>query len=339
VCTNASFAEIFDLASRGTLPVSDVTLVIQTKSPYRKLFDLLFEWLIQTDWIGRIEIKPLIESFGSSTDSPWPALQRERLEGIICDLSRRPFEATTPSLRLDFRPFAPFEWTNDMDVRPEIQLARAALATLVKLIRPPEFVQLLAALLTEQPIVVLGRSVGNVSESVLAMHLMLHPLVWQCPSTSLLAPHMFEVLDSPSSYLYGITSPGAPIPSTTVVVDLADGSVRAPPLPPLPTAAELIATLDTHWSNIAANEEEAVYLILEAIETVIKELLYDVDRAIVANYNPVDVRGSTFVPELWFAMFKLPERPFAVAMSQTQLIQFYIQLKCAKRSEAFAVPR
>jgi hypothetical protein len=149
---------------------------------------------------------------------------------------------------------------------------------------------------------------------------------------------MFEVLDSPSSYLYGIASPGAPIPPTTVVVNLADGSVRAPAVLPLPTAAELITTLDTHWSNITANEEEAVYLILEAIETAIKGLLYDTDRAIVANYNSVDVRGSTFVPELWFATFKLPQRPFAVAMNQTQLMQFYIQVKCSERSRTFAVP-
>jgi hypothetical protein len=336
ICNNAPFEDLFEASCLGSMELADLTMVIQTRWPFRDLYHSLFEWVLQSDYVGRIEVKPLIEA-GTPVDSSWPGAQRVKLDGILTELAGRPFEAGTPFFRIDCPPFAPFEWTNEMEVRPEIQLARETLARLVQFVKPPQFLQLLAALLTEQPIVVMGNKVGPVSEAVLAMHLLLYPLTWQSPSASVLAPALFDLLDAPSSYLYGITEPSAPIPPTTVVLDLTDGSLTGPPLPVLPASEDLRVTLETHWENLAANEEEAVYLILDAVENMIKDLLYNAQRAIVTDYSSVHVKGSTFVPELWFATFKLQDRPFAAAMNETQLMQFYVQFECTKRSRAFAV--
>jgi hypothetical protein len=338
ICNNFTLEKARQLTQKGNkIPIANLTVVIQTRWPFRSLFNALFDWIIQCDTIGRFEIKPIIESGEiDGKEIGWPRSQKQILDELIVSLSQRPFDAMTPFFHIDCLPFAPFEWKNEMDDRPEIQLARETFKPLLKLIKTTTFIKLFTALLTEQPILVVGRDYRTVSEIVLALHLLLFPLQWQLPSISVLSRDMFQLLESPSSFLYGIVGPCPPVPDAIVILDLNKKSIKTPHMPRLPKTNVFKVTLATHWKT--ANENEAAYLILEAISQVIQELLHELPHAIVTEFAADKVKGSTFVQELWFATFQPEDRPFAAAMSQTQMMQVYLQFECLKQSTAFENP-
>jgi hypothetical protein len=321
-------------------------MVIQTAFPFRELFDSLLVWIIQFERIGRFQLTSVIDG-ALRSDAPvkldWPRGQAAMFQEFIDRLFETPFEEQATEFALDESPYPPIQWRNASHDRPEQGLAWQTLSVLLRHTSRAGFELILSALLTERPILIVGAHRSTVTDVVLALQLMIHPLRWVSPSLSLIPHTMLEFLDLPTAWLYGLAGLSVKCPAHAVLVDLASKAVRTSlkilEVPDVETRergkVDFRRGFRRHWDKVAATPEDAAREIMRDIAMLVAKLLEPVARSIVTNISSPESTTSTFVPELYLAHFNRDHRRFVQAFSETQMLQFVVQRICKEQSNEF----
>jgi hypothetical protein len=182
--------------------------------------------------------------------------------------------------------------------------------------------------------VVIGPSVHDVADVVLALHFLLFPLKWVLASFSILPASMLDYLDSPTSFLVGTTERVRVANEAAVIFDLAQASVKmAVDVPRIPHMKEFQSQMQTYWEALPTRRAEMVEAILDETHKQLQTLLEPLQRSILTNFSWPQRRGSTFVQELFIATFPIDNRWFAKALCETQMMQFYVEHECRRRTE------
>jgi len=252
-----------------------------------------------------------------------------------------PFERDSADFTFDRSPYPPLRWANHSREKPEREIALQSLKVLLAHINQSGFEMILRGLLTERSVLVLGSRRCDVADVILALHLVVDPLRWICPSMSLMPHTMLDLFGQPTAFLYGLAGLAVTPPENAVIVDLNKKTVKTSlkllDLPDIETRdgakLEFKKTLKAHWK--ASSPDEAAPLIAADVAAYLAKLLAPVPRSIVTNMTSMDALSSTFVPELYLAQFRQEHRPFVQAVAETQMMQFYVQKICKDRSDNF----
>jgi len=96
-------------------------------------------------------------------------------------------------------------------------------------------IQLFTALVTEQHVIGIGKTLPQVSSCMNALASLIYPFAWQYVFIPILPKQLIEFVEAPMPFLIGVLSDAAPllqereIEENTVIVDLEDGSFVRPP--------------------------------------------------------------------------------------------------------------
>jgi hypothetical protein len=341
-----SIRELINLTKNGMFVLTEICVVIQTAFPFRELFNSLLTWTIQFDRIGRFQLTSRID-VALRSDAPieldWPRGQAAAFQEFIDQLYDTPFNEQSAEFAFDQSPYPPIHWRNPAHDRPEQELAWQTLSTLLRHTTRAGFELLLSALLTERPMLIVGPHVSTVTDVVLAVQLMIHPLRWVGPSVSLIPHEMLDFLDLPTTWLYGLAGLSVPCPAHAVLVDLGSKTVKTSlkvlEAPDVETRergkVEFRREFRRHWDKVASAPEDAARDIMRDIAMLVSKLLEPVTRSIVTNIGSPQAVTSTFVPELYLAHFNRDHRRFVQAFSETQMLQFVVQRICKEQSNTF----
>lgn len=136
-------------------------------------------------------------------------------------------------------------------------IACICLPVLLRALSPANIASLLCAILIESKVVIIGKHPGRVATCVLALISSIAPFAWQGALMPLMPHSMIDFVEVPSPLVAGWISDSVDLPNTieysdnerVVVVCVDKNSIRihGPPLPQLPCAFDLIASLlDAH---------------------------------------------------------------------------------------------
>lgn len=225
----------------GRRHLTERAYCIASRNPYARLFwQMLWE-------LGRLEHLRLV-----ATETAERQRQSRRIKCFIemmTTLSTRHY-APGKELVLENRACfstgvisyqVPGEWHS-----LRVSIAAICLPVLLRALSASNIATLVAALLTETRIVVVGFDPGRVSACVMALSTIIAPFAWQGSLFPLVPPALVELLQSPVPYLAGVATEGTPPEIeecvVTAFVDRNEVSVTGS-LPFLPVRATLCATL------------------------------------------------------------------------------------------------
>lgn len=87
------------------------------------------------------------------------------------------------------------------------QLSTISMAGLLRAFSPGDLVTLVAAMLLEFPLVVVGQHSGRVSAICIALMTLAQPMTYRSPCVPMLPPHLHEAIDAPTGGIYGLATP------------------------------------------------------------------------------------------------------------------------------------
>lgn len=87
------------------------------------------------------------------------------------------------------------------------QLSTISMAGLLRSFSPGDLVTLVAAMLLELPLVVVGQHSGRVSAICIALMTLAQPMTYRSPCVPMLPPHLHEAIDAPTGGIYGLATP------------------------------------------------------------------------------------------------------------------------------------
>ena len=229
-----------------------------------------------------------------------------------------------------------------MPVKEELHLQMAvwARSPVIDWITLDDLVKLLAAIMLENYIVVLGHRTVNVVHAVTLLPQIVNPFVVTSPVITMLPPDMFELMESPMASILGICAKFRPkIPEGRVVIDLDNKVISFPEIERLPRSQQLRNILEPIWGTrerefSQATAETILRLIHEFMET---EFAAPIVRAMVTKACKDGAEGTRFVPELFLPAFSEPERAFIAQWMDTLQFQSFKEQKCRQKSDNWVV--
>jgi hypothetical protein len=335
-CSDRPVSERFAIAQGHRMVSSEICLVIQTFFPFRDLFNSLLDWIIQFERVGRFELANLFDAVCPS-DYAWPRVAAGVFQELLAEWQALPFTCSS-SFSFDRSPYPKFRWVNPGSDWPEYPLAVEALAVLLRHTTRRGLELVIRALFTEHSILVTGNRPCDVTDVVLSLHFLIHPLRWICPSVSLLPHAKIDLLEQPTAFLYGVAEISIGRRDDLVIVDLNRKTVTTgldlPHLPDLTSRdgakLQLKKALKRNWDLWP---DDAARQIVRNVNLFAAKLLEPVPRSIMTNIGAP--AGSSFIPELYLANFAVEERRFVKAVSETQMMQFQVQAICREQSNSF----
>jgi hypothetical protein len=216
--------------------VTERAYCIASRNPYARLFwQMLWE-------LGRLEYRRLM-----ANDTADRVRQSKRIQCFISMMTTLSTKHYAPGKELVLENAAcfstgriqyqvPGEWQS-----LRVSVAAICLPVLLRAMSAQHIVMLVAALLTETRIVVMGRDPGRVSACVMALASIVAPFAWQGSLWPLLPPSLTELFQSPVSFLAGVATHSRAQPEgvdealITAMVDrnelIVTGTVPALPCP------------------------------------------------------------------------------------------------------------
>jgi len=353
ICHLIALEDVFDLVTPKSIPNSEMCICIQSGFPDQTLFYGILDWILQSEKIGKYSIYPIIDSYlnngsylsairddivirslGSNPSQIWPGDHRSCLTRIVENLVLKTTPDPGSSIVLDFPPFPRWVWTRLNGPRQELSLSIYCLKALVSRCSIKSYIQLLTALTLEKSMLVYSKHTEVHTCIILAFHFMLHPLKWVSPSISILPDSAIDLLDSPSPTLIGTNTLPSRIPPNVVIFDADSGIITNPPSVIIPNSNRLNDSLEELWKK---ETKDSYKWIIDMTNLAIKDLISPIHVSIITDFSATDSSGSRFLPELFLKNFTVENRPFIMQFSQTQMMQFYIELECRKSSEQHGV--
>ncbi|EAY03996.1 hypothetical protein TVAG_195890 [Trichomonas vaginalis G3] len=340
--------DLFSLIQNHSMPSTEMAICIQSQYKNATVFYEFMKWIIESERIGRMSITPFLElfiqlnsitmtnvekMFGPDASKLWPDMHRQRILTVLPNCIYSMLPDIGDKFIIDYPPFPNFEWQRDSGLKGDLLFFKNCLEKLVEKFEPMEYISLLSALLAERTIIVYSSSRSVVANSIYALHAMLLPLNWVSTTISLLPADLMDILDSPAPLIAGETMWPIVSPKDAVVLNLDKCEYTFPKdLVMYPTASQLKKRLKPLFV------EKKIPEIINLTSMTIKELIFPVKVSIMTDYTDKNNPGSRFVYELFMKNFPVTSRKFIDAMASTQMLRFYIELECRKKSSEFLIP-
>ena len=229
-----------------------------------------------------------------------------------------------------------------MPVKEELHLQMAiwGKSPLIDWITVDDLLKLLAAVMLENYIVVLGHRTVNVIHTVTLIPQLISPFVVTSPVITMLPPDMFELMESPMPSIVGICAKFRPkVPEGRVVIDLDNKVISFPDILRLPRAKNLKMVLEPIWGTRdrefgRSTAETIIRLIHEFMET---EFSAAIMRSMVTKACKDGAEGTRFVPELFLPLFSAKEKMFIESWMETLQFQSFKEQRCLQKSGNWVV--
>ena len=250
-------------------PKAQICICVRTKFPYYTLFKSFFEWIIQAENVGRIEILPKIDGYLSNKsydfsteirteenggsllvgERVWPDNQRQIMkDSLIFFLITMPPERNA-TIEYDSPPLPLFKWT-----RPDVEksyrnLAIHCMHDVAKYITPDILMLIYSALCLERTIIIYHPTISIVCNFVMACHFILRPFRWAGSSIAPLPKSLNDFLNSPTPIIIGIIDPLEEIQDNNAYLNLQSKKFKvSEKLPLISGHDELKSKLSEHWA-------------------------------------------------------------------------------------------
>ena len=270
----------------------------------------------------------------------WPgSVFHERVE-ILEALSKVRLPQFGVDLKLTIGEDRSLTWRMPVKEELHLQMAVWARSPVIDWITLDDLMKLLAAVLLENYIVVLGQRIVSVVHAVTLLPQIVNPFVVTSPVITMLPPDMFELMESPMASILGICAKFRPkIPEGRVVIDLDNKAISFPEMEKLPKSQQLRNVLEPIWGTrekefSQATAETILRLIHEFMEI---EFSAPIVRAMVTKACKDGAEGTRFVPELFLPTFSRPERAFISQWMDTLQFQSFKEQKCRQKSDNWVV--
>lgn len=109
---------------------------------------------------------------------------------------------TSKRLNTEFS-FAPIRLDSD---GVSAQLSSISMAALMRSFCAPDLVTLIAAMLLEYPLVIVGSQCGRVSAVCIALMTLARPMIYCAPCVPMLPPSLHDAIDSPTGGIFGVVT-------------------------------------------------------------------------------------------------------------------------------------
>ena len=338
--------DIFDLCQSNLIPISDMCISIQSKFPNHELYYNLLKWIIQCEKIGKFPLTNFIDIYlqkldyftslqdETLIDSPeniWPNKHRLALSTLMGIIIKKPIPDIGYYFNIDIPPFPKFSWFRSNNFNKiDLLFSLNNLEKLISKINIKTYLQILTSLLLEKTILVYSKNINILTSIITTFHYLIKPLNWVSATIPILPDKLIDLLDSPSPTLIGIDWIPNDISDNIVFFDVENSILYNPPNYLTPFNNILMDRLNEYWNNLNI---ESLKWILNLTNFSIKELIAPIKVSINTDFSQTDNTGSRFLLELYLKNFLQEFRPFILKFSQTQLLQFHIELECKKCSE------
>ena len=369
------FSTLISYCTPEKVPVSEICYAVLTKFPYFDFFNKFFQWIEQSENIGRIEILPKIDSFFfekkiikdtdkngfepnpglsdvndddfKTTDSflisskklEWPESHKRLMHNafIIFMIATPPSEDN--SITYNEPPLPEFNWVRPQYEHAYFPLALWALRDVCKNVSCDVFTMIYSCFLLEKTTIVYSKQQKLVDNFVISLHYAIRPLHWVNSSVSPLPHDLYDLISSPTPILLGVVEPLSPESYGDDVnyVDLENRKIltRVASLL-IPGMQDLIGKLKEHWTKAAEGKEEDLMAILHLLNEKVQYFLSFMPVSIVSCLSENETTKSSFVQELYLAHFEHDDRKYLKRFSETQMFQLECEKQCKKKIDTFS---
>lgn len=203
----------------------------------------------------------------------------------------------------------------------------------------PDFISLIAFLLTENYITVVGSNVEMISKCATCLPYLIRPFFWTCPVIALLPPDMSDLFDSPMVTILGVHRRFAKFNATrTLVIDIDEHKIIFPSEIPkfrLPKEISLLNLLSPVWESQKFGMQEPtcetiLRIVFEFItDTFVKPHVNSLLTKVTSN-GPI---GTIFNPELFLSFFPKEDNVFLDRLMETQLFMGAREQLCRMKTK------
>jgi hypothetical protein len=239
--------------------------------------------------------------------------------------------SSTNEIRFHYQPYFLFEWKKPSLKSNECGITHYCLSILMDSISSSDFLVLLSALYQEFRVLVYGRDIERVTSLILCLHFLIRPIKWVSTSISYLPESLFDYLDSPNSYFYGIMQQNKKteiLEPNTILIDIESKTHTASTKPiPLPGNQESI--FSEFWRSYDNVKQTTVESLSYYIKTFTNELLKQIPLSIITSISSPEV-VSSFIEKLYLRHFPRDWRNFVYSFVSTQMMMLDIEHESGK---------
>jgi len=331
---------------KKALPISTYAYCIATSHPFPDLYFSLLQQIMQYETVIRNSPKdvsllnPSTELRGDADPMDyWPLtafFSRKKFLEALYDLPLPNFcgvfKISSHSTRLQ-----PIKWEMPMagDVRRSVILFSSS--SVLDWISVNQFIDLFSALLLENSIVVVGDSIGQITEAVTFLTQIITPFVWACPLSTIVPPCLLGFLNSPMPTIAGILSIYAKsIPEEKVVVNLGKQTIHIPYKLPIIPGHNILKDLVTNYVKSRNNkhDDENTNAFVRQISLFLEmTLIAPLSRSIVSFIQNGQVVGSMMAEQKFRSQFSPDELQFIKDITDTQLFSTKKEQLCFFKSQ------
>ena len=221
----------------------------------------------------------------------------------------------------------------------DFQFAEWGIKALLDWISLADFLTLLAFLLTENYIAVVGSNVEQISKCVTVLPHLIRPFFWTCPVISLLPADLTDILDSPIPTILGLHLRYSQYaPASALIIDLDHHKLILPqdsPAIKLPRESTIASLLAPLWESRINEMPLSVCTTVLRItfEFITDSLVKPNVNALVTKVTEEGTIGTIFIPEVFYSFFSQSDKDFLDRIMETQLFMGAREQLCLMKTQ------